>query len=446
MSPNSAVIPLVVALGVVVSAADWPQWRGPFGTGVSPEKNLPTRWGASQNIAWKAPIAGAGVSSPVVAADLVFVTSQAGAGVRRAGNHPRLAQGEAETLGERALDVSRATGDTTGFIIEAFRRGDGRRAWEFRLAAEGPLAGVHDKHNLASPSPVTDGKMVYAWFGTGQLVALDLAGKVVWQRHLGQEFAPFEINWGHASSPALYRDLLILLCDHEPASYLLALDKHTGKERWKVDRGKGRASYSTPTVIESGGRAELIVNSNERLDAYDPATGEWLWHTGEANRFPIPVPAYHEGVVYTSRGYRSGPYLAIKPGGRGDITGTHVLWRVATGAPYVSSLVYADGLLYMANDAGVLTAADASNGERVWQERVGGVFSASPVAADGRVYFVAENGQTVVVKTGRPPTIAARNDIGERTLASPAISNGQIFLRSDAHVVAIGSTPSGSKP
>lgn len=446
MSPNSAVFPLVVALGVVVSAADWPQWRGPLGTGVSPEKNLPTRWSASENIAWKAPIAGVGVSSPVVAADLVFVTSQAGAGVRRAGNHPRLAQGEAETLGERALDVSRAAADTPQFIIEAFRRGDGQRAWEFRLTAEGPLAGVHDKHNLASPSPVTDGKMVYAWFGTGQLVALDIAGKVVWQRHLGKEIAPFEINWGHASSPALHGDLLILLCDHEPASYLLALDKRTGKERWKVDRGKGRASYSTPTVIESGGRAELIVNSNERLDAYDPATGEWLWHTGETNRFPIPVPAYHEGVVYTSRGYRSGPYLAIKPGGRGDITGTHVLWRVATGAPYVSSLVYADGLLYMANDAGVLTAADAANGERVWQERVGGVFSASPVAADGRVYFVAENGQTVVVKTGRPPTIVARNDIGERTLASPAISNGQIFLRSDAHVVAIGSKPSGSKP
>jgi outer membrane protein assembly factor BamB len=153
---------------------------------------------------------------------------------------------------------------------------------------------------------------------------------------------------------------------------------------------------------------------------------------------------HHGGIVYTTRGYRSGPYLAIKPGGRGDVTGTHVLWRVATGAPYVSSLVYADGLLYMSNDTGVLTASDATTGERVWQERVGGVYSASPVAADGHVYFVSESGRTAVVKTGRPPSVVAQNDIGERTLASPAISGGQLFLRTDGHLVAIG-RPQGTR-
>ena len=209
---------IATALGGSLSAADWPNWRGPRGNGASDEKNLPVRWSASENIAWKAPIGGVGVSSPIVAADRVFVTSQIGTGVRRPGNHPRLAQGaSAGTAGERALAAGNA-GDSTFFVVEAFNRADGRRLWQHRTEAVGPLPGVHDKHNLASPSPVTDGQMVYAWFGTGQIVALDMSGKVVWERHLGKEIAPFDINWGHSSSPTLYGDTVLLLCDHAPAS------------------------------------------------------------------------------------------------------------------------------------------------------------------------------------------------------------------------------------
>jgi outer membrane protein assembly factor BamB len=322
--------------------------------------------------------------------------------------------------------------------VEAFDRATGRRLWEYRLDSDGPLQPVHDKHNLASPSPVTDGQLVYAWFGTGQLVALDMAGKRVWQRHLGKEIAPFEIQWGHSSSPMLYGDLLILLCDHTPASYLLAVDKRTGQQRWRVDRGKGRMSYSTPLVIEPKSGPELIVNSSEGLDAYDPRTGASLWHYRETNRFPIPVPFYRDGVLFTSRGYRSGPYMAIKPGGRGDIAATNVIWRVETGAPYISSLVYYEGLIYMASDVGVISAVDASNGQRVWQQRLEGVFSASPVAADGKVYFVSENGETLVMKAGRSPELLARNDLGVRSVASPAIAGGQIFLRSDNEIFCIG--------
>ena len=236
----------------------------------------------------------------------------------------------------------------------------------------------------------------------------------------------------------LFGDSLILLCDHPSASYLVALDKRTGKEQWKADRGKGRSSYSTPLVVETPNGAELIVNSSERIDAYDPRNGTPLWHLGDANRFPVPSPVVHDGVIYASRGYRSGPYMAIKPGGRGDVTSTHVVWSVATGAPYCSSLLYYDGIVYMANDVGVLTAVDAANGQRVWQERVDGVFSASPVGGGGHVYFVSEDGNTVVLKGGRAPQVVARNDVGERMLASPAISGGRLFLRTDEHLIAIG--------
>jgi outer membrane protein assembly factor BamB len=430
---------LTCLLAAVSVRADWPHWRGPNASGVAPDRTLPIRWSVSENVAWKAPIAGAGVSTPIVSGDRVYVTSQIGAGVRRQGNHPRLVQGaDASAQGERALTVDAAAGGSgTVFVVEAFGRADGKRIWERRIDAAGDLTPVHDKHNLATPSPVTDGMLVYAWFGTGQLVALDRGGAVVWQRQLATENGAFDIQWGHGSSPVLHGDALILLVDQPAKSYLIAIDKKSGKDRWKADRGQGRASYSTPLVIEGAFGTEVIVNSTERIDAYDAKTGTFLWHAGESSRFAVPMPVFHDGVIYASRGYRSGPYMALKPGGRGDVN-SKILWRVATGAPYVSSLLYYDGIVYMANDVGVLTAVDAATGERVWQERVDGVFSASPVAGGGHVYFVSENGDTVVVKAGRAPQVVARNAIGERAVASPAISNGQMFIRTDKHVFSIG--------
>jgi outer membrane protein assembly factor BamB len=437
---------LITAVGVgllgVAVRADWPNWRGPNATGIAPDGTLPTRWSATENVAWKARIAGAGVSTPIVSGDRVYVTSQIGAGVRREGNHPRLVQGaDAAAQGERALGVEAAAGTDptkTYFVVEAFGRSDGKRVWERRIEAAGALTPVHDKHNLATPSPVTDGTMVYAWFGTGQIVALDRSGAVVWQRHLATEYGAFDIQWGHGSSPVLHGDRLILLCDQPARSYLLAIDKKTGKDLWKADRGQGRSSYSTPLVVDGAFGSEVIVNSTERIDAYDTKTGEFLWHAGEASRFAVPTPVFHNGVIYASRGYRSGPYMAIRPGGRGDVSSKSIVWRIATGAPYCSSLLYFDGVVYMANDVGVLTAVDATSGERIWQERVDGVFSASPVAGGGHIYFVSENGETVVLKAGRAPQVLARNALGERAVASPAISKGQIFIRTDNHVFAIG--------
>lgn len=431
-------LPLLVLLlaAVPLGAADWPTWRGPLSSGVSPDTNVPARWSATENVAWKAPLAGVGVSSPIVAGGRVFVTSQIGPGRRQPGSHPRLAQGRSATgAGERALAA--VQGDRTVFVVQAFDQKTGALAWEHRTPAEGDLPGVHDKHNMASPSPVSDGRMVFAWFATGQVVALGPDGAVVWQRHLGREISPFDINWGHSSSPALHGNLLILLCDHEPAAYLLALDKTTGRQVWRAARGRGRSSYSTPVVVEANGRSEVIVNSSERVDAYDARTGEPLWHVGGSNSFPIPVPSAENGVLYMSRGYRSGPYMAVRAGGRGDVSRTHVLWEVPTGAPYVSSLVQYRGRVFMANDVGVLTVIDAKTGQRVWQERTPGVFSASPVAADGKVYFLSETGETVVVSADTPAIIAT-NDLGERALASPAIADSRLYIRTDGFLYAIG--------
>lgn len=423
-----------------ISAESWPQWRGPLGNGVSSETDLPVRW-SQEDVAWKTPLKGLGASSPILWGDRVFVTSQLGTGVRRPGSHPTLARGDDAEI-EKALarrgSARAEEGEKVYFLVEAFHRSSGDLLWEYRFPAEGNLAPVHEKSNLANASPVTDGEMVYAWFGTGQLVALTTDGKLVWQRHLGQEISPFSISWGHGSSPALYQDSLYLLCYHEPASYLLALDKKTGREKWRVNRGENVRSYSTPTIVQGSQGTELIVNSSERIDAYDPASGKHLWYTGEGNRFPIPVPAFDSGVLYASRGYRSGPYMAILTGGRGEISGTHVRWSVPTGAPYVSSLVYYQGLIYMATDAGIATCVDASTGERVWQERVGGIFSASPVAGDGKVYFLSETGEVIVLQAGRELRILARNQMGERIMASPAISGGRLFIRTDENLFSIG--------
>ncbi len=412
----------VLAFSAILAAADWPQWRGPSGDGVSPETGVPLRWSRTENIAWKAPLAGFGTSTPIVLGDRVFLTWQTGDGPF---------DGRSHDFDEAT--VARRTGakGKVEFAVQAFDTRTGRPLWSHAFDAEGPLQPVHFKHNLASPSCVTDGKRVYAWFGTGQLVALELDGKLAWKRHLGREIAPFDVMWGHGGSATLYKDSLLLLVDHPPGAYLLALDATTGRERWRKHRGKEKRSYTTPLVIRNGARDELILNSSDRVEAVSPTTGELLWHAGEPVRVPIPVPVFHGGVLYLNRGYSSSPYLAVRPGGK-------VVWEVPTGGPYVSSLTWYQGLIYMANERGIVSTVDARDGATLWKDRFAGIFSASPVAAAGRVYVTNEDGRTYVLQAGREKRILAENDLGERTLASMAISQGRIYLRTDAHLYCIG--------
>ena len=316
-------------------------------------------------------------------------------------------------------------------VVEAFRRSDGRRLWEHRTEATGPLPEVHEKHNLATPTPATDGKRVYAWFGNGQIVALDVSGRVVWTRHLGVEYAPFDARWGHGSSPVLFGDLVILLCDH------LVQVVSAGARCAHGPRAlEGGSRDGARLAQHAAGRRrpegdELLVNSSERIDAYDPSTGKALWHTGSPRQTPIPSAVFQDGIIYLSRGYRNSDYMAIRPGGRGDVTASHVVWQAPSGASYVPSILYYDGLLYMTNEVGIVTCADARTGERVWRHRLGGVFFASPVAGDGKIYLASETGETFVLRAGKTPEVLSVNDLGERLIASPAISQGRLFLRSD---------------
>jgi outer membrane protein assembly factor BamB len=435
------VLSLILAMSAM-EAANWPQWRGPQGTGVSDETGLPVEWSRDQNIAWRVPLAGLGVSGPVVWGDRVFLTYQIGAGALRKGNHPSFVQsGDPAAVGELPLGGARPEGvdDRIYFVVAAFQAADGKLLWEHKVAAEGDLAEVHEKRNLATPSPVTDGERVYAWFSNGQLIVLDVAGKPVWSRHLGKEYKPFDLSWGHSSSPVLYKDKLLLLSYQSSSASFLAVDKRTGKEIWKTDQQKAAQSYSTPLVIETAKGPEAIVNSSERIEAFDPETGKSLWQYNLPHRFTVPMPVFHDGMIYINRGYRSSPFLAIRPGGRGDITSSHVVWNVGAGAPYVSSLIHHDGLLFYVTEQGIANCIEAKTGERVWQDRIGGVYSASPIAADGKVYLFGEAGETVVLKPGRTPQVLARNKLDGRIIASPAVSGGRIFVRTDRHLIAIQS-------
>jgi outer membrane protein assembly factor BamB len=429
------VLTAVVAASTTLVADNWPHWRGAQANGVTAETALPTTWSATTGVAWRAKLHGAGVSTPIVWGDRVFVTSQIGTGVRRPGSHPTLVQGTTDA-GERNL--TGAAGDAVSFVLAAHSWSDGRVAWIHQRPSEGTLTGVHDKHNLATPSPVADADVVIAWFGTGQVIASDHAGKLLWTKHLARDYAPFEIQWGHASSPVLHRDLAIFVVYHEPASYVVALDKKTGAVRWKADRPAKTLSYSTPLVVDTPRGAEIVVNHSTGLEAMSADSGETRWRVMEDNRFPIPVATVSDGMLYTTRGYRSGPYVAIRLGGSGDVSGSHVAWRVPTGAPYISSLVHYQGLIYTASELGIVTCLDAKTGERVWQERAGGIFTASPVAGDGKIYLVSETGETVILRAGRSYDVLARNRLDSHFVASPAISRGRMFLRGDSELIAVG--------
>ncbi len=400
---------------------DWPTWRGPGGLGVSNETGLPDRWNVETDTVWKATIPGTSTSTPVVWGDRVFLTTQLG-------------QSPIGRGGEAAPANSRVT-----FLVLALDRLTGRELWRREIPATAGLPATHMKHNLASPSPVTDGRRVVAWFSTGQVAAFDLAGNELWQRNLAADYGPFEIRWAHGSSPVLYKDQVILLCEHTSA-YLIALDARTGINVWKADRQSPGRSYTTPLLLDRGNRTELVINAAQRIEVVDPTNGSLLWSVGQPIQTPVSTPVYADGVLYTSRGYRSGPYMAVRldqtqgDATQGDVTDTHTLWRVATGAPYVSSLLHYKGLVFMATETGVVSAIDGATGATVWKERLGGNFSASPVAGDGKIYLANEEGEFFVLAASRTFRVISQTSLDESIQASPVISGGRILLRSESHL------------
>ncbi len=425
---------LTVWLLLVTGAAEgvapedvWPQWRGPTGDSVAPGGRLPTHWGPAENVVWKTALPGWGNSTPVIWQDAVFVTTQ-----------------EEDRL--LLLRLDRRTGQV------AWQREVGRGT----PRRQGPVGNgrFHDEHNLASPSPVTDGRHVWAHFGSGDLACYDFAGERVWSVNLAERYGAYTIWWGHANSPVLVGDLLISVCMQDPKgggrSYVVAQDKLTGKERWVVPRQTGAKAepadaYTTPILTRQGGHDELIVFGGNVLDAYDPATGKRLWSCAafDGNRV-ISGPTVAGDTVYAVQGMR-GPLYAVRTGGAGDVIATHVRWKYTGSTPDAASPVVVNGLVFLATNPGVAVCVDAATGQELWKERLAQGFRATPLVAGGKVYFFGKEGKATVVAAARKFEVLARSDLGEETVASPAAAGGDLFVRTRQHLYRIGDRGGSAK-
>ena len=411
----------------------WGEWRGPHRSGISSERDLPVSWSPGELLVWKTKTAGPGASTPIVWGNRVFITAQTGrdAKIQRPG-----------------VVLSHAD-DELQLCVQCFRRTDGELLWEKRIEPSGTLTPTHTLHNQCTPSCVTDGECVIAWFATGQLFCFDMDGNEQWSRNLAEAYGDFDLLWAHASSPTLYEDLVYVLCDHNPQANLVALNKSTGEEVWKAGRGSGLRSYSTPLIHEQPGSApQIIVNSNPGIDGYDARSGRHLWTFEEFCKVPVPVPVAVSGTLFTSRGYTSGPFMALpipvpdSAAPSAKRTKKDAIWRMPSRAPYVSSPLAYHGRIYLASENGQVICLDQKSGEIHWSRKLGTTFWASPVAGDGKVYLLDEAGEMIVLSDGPELTVLARNTVpiskGERMLGSPSISHGCLFYRSESSLFCVG--------
>jgi len=387
----------------------WSRWRGPSGQGMVAGTNYVDRWSATTNVKWRVAVPGQGHSSPIVWKDHLFLTT--------------------------------ASEDGGRISLLAYDRVKGTRLWETVVPSSG-VERKYWKNSYASATPVTDGQFIYASFGTHGLAAFDFSGKLLWQKKLGS----LSNYHGSAGSPVLYKDRVFLYQDHsgsaETGSFVAAFNARTGDVLWKTDR-MASVGWGTPIVIDAGDRDELIVNGQQKVYAYDPGTGAELWSVSGTTREVIPTPVVGHGLVFASSG-RAGPTLAIKPGGKGDVTASHLAWSSPRGSPFVPSPLLHGDLLYMINDMqSILTVLDAKTGASIYQDRLGQAtregFSSSPVAVGDKLFFTNDRGQTFVVRAGRTFDLLHVNELDATVLASPALVDGVWYWRTDKELLAIGS-------
>jgi outer membrane protein assembly factor BamB len=415
MNRSLAVVTSLLVLFTIARADNWPQWRGPSLNGVSNEKNLPAKWTGEENIAWKVAMPGLSGSTPIIWRDRIF------------------------------LNVA----DGDNLFLWALNKTNGEVIWKK------PLGGGNvkmRKQNMSSPSPVTDGRNVYVMTGTGILAGFDFNGKQLWNRDIQKEYGQFGLNWGYASSPLLHEDSLYVQVLHgmktDDASYVMRIDKKNGKTLWKVDRPTNAIrespdSYTTPALLRYGKTTEIVITGGDCVTGNDPATGKELWRANGLN--PDNNPSYRivaspiifDNIIYAPTRIR--PLLALKAGGRGDITTSHVLWSTVNG-PDVPTPVTDGKYFYVVNDRGIMFCLDAKTGAEVYtnQRIKPGTYSSSPVLADGKIYITNEDGLTTVVAAGPKFEVIAENPLNDYVLSSPAISDGQIFIRTSQHLYAIG--------
>ncbi len=393
----------------------WPRWRGPSGQGLVEGAGYPDEWTEQQNLAWKTPIPGSGNSSPIIWGARIFLTTAYEQGVWP------------------LYSVRRS--------VLCLNRSDGKVLWESSAPQADPEK-ANRKNGYASGTPATDGERVYAYLGNHGLLAVDMQGNLAWHRSLGETGA----YHGTSCSPLLYKDRVIVFQDQRANAFAAAFDRKTGETRWWTGR-RETVGWGSPVAIRAGGRDEIIVSSQYRVYAYDPDTGKELWRCNGNLVEVTPTPVAGHGLLFCSSG-RAGPTLAIRPGGSGDVTGSRVAWQTAKGSPFVPSpLLYGD-YLYLVNDmTSVATCLEARTGKVMWQGRLGEAmresFSASPVAADGKVYFTNDLGETFVLRAGPQFELLRVNRLCERALASPAGVDGRWYYRTEKHLVCIVGRPSG---
>ena len=390
------------AVALAAPAEEWTQFRGPNGSAVSNETGLPIKWSKNQNIRWKAELPGRGLSGVVVASGKAYVTACDGP------NQSRL-------------------------HVLCFDAKSGEKLWQRSIYSTGGT-NCHPKTNMAAPTPATDGKAVYALFATADLVAYDAEGNLLWYRSLTGDYPSITNQVGMASSPILAAGILVVPMENAGESFIAGIDLKTGKNLWKTERPHA-INWVTPAMRMAGDKAEIIFQGNEELVAYDAANGQRRWsYSGEGGRSEIPSPIVGpKGEVLTP----GGELVALQPGDEGQ--SPKVLWKAnkLKGGGFPTP-VYYQGHVYAVNSNGILACGDAKNGKVLWQERIKGPIAASPIAADGRIFVVNEKGLTTVVKLGEKPEIEAQNDLGDDILATPAIANGAIYLRSDKFLYCIG--------
>lgn len=431
-------IPATAAPPKAQASADhyWPQWRGPLGNGEAPHARPPIEWGENKNVRWKVPLPGRGKSTPVVWGDLVFLTAAIGVG-EHAPTPP-----SPEPAGERRPPLV-AADRPHEFVLLAMGRNDGQLRWQRTLRTEQPHEGTHADGSFAGGSALTDGERVYAFFGSRGLYALDLAGKVLWQKDLGR--MQTRNAFGEGSSPALHDGTLVVNWDHEGEDFIVAFDARTGEERWRRRRDEP-TSWSTPHVVVHQDRAQVVVGGTHRLRSYDLATGEPVWDAPGLTANVIPSPVSAQGVVYATSGFRGNALRAIRlADARGAVEGPPGLaWSYDRDTPYVPSpLLYRDALYFLKSNSGILTCLDARSGEPRYSERLEAVPNvyASPVAADGRIYVVGREGTAVVLAAGPAAKRLATNTLDDRFDASPALVDEELYLRGARSLYRIESLP-----
>ncbi|MEK6304566.1 MAG: PQQ-binding-like beta-propeller repeat protein [Acidobacteriota bacterium] len=437
LAVSSSQAPLVSASGVETET-NWAQWRGPNGSGISTDKDLPTEWSDTKNVQWKTAIPGRGHSSPIIWGKRIFLTTSIEGPVvpgAKAVTHIR--------RGQVYRHPDSVGGDHSYTIkVLCLDRETGKVLWE-RTAYEGTVFDDrHRKNTFASATPVTDGKYVWALFDAEGLYCYDFEGKLVWKTSLGKIA---KMGMGNGMSPVLFEKLVILQCDQEdggPGSFIAALDKLTGKEVWRVARTQ-RKTWATPVLVRSPQRTELIASGAESIVSYDPATGKELWHCEGTVSHAIPSAVTGHGMVFVSGGSTGQPKVAmgIRLGGSGDLTGSpYVVWKYNKGTAYVPSpIVYGD-YLYIVTDGGIITCLEARTGEIKYEGGrvpVPATFTASPVAFDDKILLTSEDGDTFVIKAGPACEVIRTNSLGEPVYASIAIGAGKLFIRGDKHLYCI---------